>query len=217
MPARILDIGAGTGRVSCELARAGHRVTALDIDQDLLDALTARAGSDLRVETVCADAREFTLERKDFDACFVPMQTIQLFGGRDERMSFLRCAATHLRSGGLLACAIVTTVEPFDTSAGEPGPTAETARHNGSLYVSRPTAVTVGDGRFVIERERLILAPDGDRSAPDWIGRDVNELAALDPTELDREGIEAGLHPCGVRAIKATADHVGSEVVTFSA
>ena len=32
----VLDVGAGTGRVTLDLARAGHAVTALDTDPALL-------------------------------------------------------------------------------------------------------------------------------------------------------------------------------------
>ncbi len=38
----VLDIGAGTGRVALDLARAAHRVTALDLDPELLGALRDR-------------------------------------------------------------------------------------------------------------------------------------------------------------------------------
>ncbi|MDQ6751787.1 MAG: hypothetical protein M3Z33_13685, partial [Actinomycetota bacterium] len=38
----VLDVGAGTGRVALELARAGHVVTALDSDAGLLCALRGR-------------------------------------------------------------------------------------------------------------------------------------------------------------------------------
>ena len=37
----VLDVGAGTGRVALDLARAGHSVTALDREPELLDALVA--------------------------------------------------------------------------------------------------------------------------------------------------------------------------------
>ena len=64
----VLDIGAGTGRVTLDLARHGHRLTALDRDPELLAELAHRAG-DLDVETVLADAREFGLQSQ---ICRVP-------------------------------------------------------------------------------------------------------------------------------------------------
>ena len=138
-------------------------MTALDLDHDLLCALSERAG-DLNVETVCADARSFELSRHDFGLCVVPMQTIQLLGGSAERIAFLRRARAHLRPGGLLACAIVTTVEPFDCAEGDVGPSAETAHVDGVLYVSRAMRVAALERSVVIERERRIATP-GDLAA----------------------------------------------------
>jgi ubiquinone/menaquinone biosynthesis C-methylase UbiE len=55
---RVLDVGAGTGRVALHLARAGHEVTALDRDPQLLRVLEQRAAG-LPVRTVVGDAAGF--------------------------------------------------------------------------------------------------------------------------------------------------------------
>jgi len=62
----VLDVGAGTGRVSLHLAGQGHRVVALDRSPDLLAALRARSAG-LQVETVAADARDFDLGERRFE------------------------------------------------------------------------------------------------------------------------------------------------------
>jgi len=207
----ILDIGAGTGRVALELARDGHHVYALERDPELLRVLAERAGG-LPLEPICADARTFALERRDFRLCIVPMQTIQLFGGSSARGEFLRRARAHLRPGGLLACAIVSALEPFDCAAGDVGPTAETARIDGTVYSSRATRVHVRVRSIVIERERRILAP-----ARGGGELDVIELDRLSAAQLEREGVEAGLTRAPARLIDATEDHVGSAVVMLRA
>jgi SAM-dependent methyltransferase len=223
---RVIDVGAGTGRVARDLALTGHRVTAVDNDPDLLAALASRPGGS-EIQIVCADARSFGLSRDDFDACFIPMQTIQLLGGPDARRSFFHCARAHVRGGGLVAVAIVTAVEPFDCAAGELGPQAESVRHGDALYLSRPTRVEVGDGRIVIERERRVFErstplADGGPSATEArdrgpAEREVSVLFEVSVGDIEREGGEAGLEAERVVRIAPTADHVGSEVVVFRA
>jgi SAM-dependent methyltransferase len=226
----VLDIGAGTGRVALDLAGRGHLVTALDLDQELLDALRERAAEAAvrtRVETVCADARTFELPRRDFAVCVAPMQTVQLLGGADGRIAFLRRVRAHLRPGGVLACAIVTEIEPFDCDAGDLGPSPEIARVNGSVYVSRATRVHLGRRSIRIERERSVLAETLSHHGDTELSRESNRAAALSPAperdvvELDRvsvprlrrEGREAGLTALGTRSIAATEEHAGSAVV----
>ncbi len=114
----ILDVGAGTGRVTLDLARQGHRVTALDRDAELLAELEGRVAG-MSVETVVADARGFELPQR-FGLCLVPMQTIQLLGGPEGREAFLRCAKAHLRRGGLLAVALTSDLDPYEIADGGP-------------------------------------------------------------------------------------------------
>jgi len=218
----VLDIGAGTGRVALDLARGGHRVTALDLDPDLLGALQDRAGGE-HLETVRADARSFELDRHDFALCLVPMQTIQLLSGSAERASFLRCAHAHLRPGGLLACAIVTELEPFDVADGSPGPTPETSQVGETLYVSQAASVRVLSERIVIERSRRIISSDardhsdGGSADQPAVERNVIELARVSVAEFEREGLEAGFHPEPALVIEPTDEHVGSPVVVLRA
>ena len=213
----VLDIGAGTGRVTLDLARSGHHVSALDLDGELLHALRERAG-DTPVQTVEADARAFELDRHDYGLCVVPMQTIQLLGGEAERIAFMRRAQAHLRPGGLVACAIVTEIDAFDSAAGDLAPSPEIVRIDGTLYVSRATCVRVSRRSIRIERRRSILedgvAPDSPQADAQ---RDVVELDRVGCVELEREGRAAGLAPAGVRVIPATDEHVASEVVLLRA
>jgi SAM-dependent methyltransferase len=211
-PGPILEIGAGTGRVTLDLAAGGHAVTALDVDLDLLAALRARAAGG-SVEVVCADARSFDLGRHDFALCLAPMQTVQLLGGTAGRAAFLARARAHLSPGGLLACAIVTDFDSFDCRDGGAGPTPETVELDGVTYVSRAVRVAAHDDRLVIERDRSIR-DDGRETT---ILRDVIELDLLTVRQLEREAAEAGLRPAAARWIPATDDHLGSDVVVVHA
>ena len=88
------------------------------------------------------------------------MQTIQLLGG--DRASAWRCARARApaprRPARLRDSS--PTLEPFDCADGEIGPTPETVRVDGLLYVSRPLRVVERAGGVVIERERRILGAE---------------------------------------------------------
>jgi SAM-dependent methyltransferase len=212
----VLDVGAGTGRVALDLARRGHRVSAVERDGELLEALGSR-GEALAVELALADAREFQLDRCDFAVCLMPMQTIQLLGGARGRAAFLSRARAHLRPGGLLACAIVTEIESFDCTAGDLGPLPEIASAGNVNYISRAVRVSAGRGSLRIERERSVHAPGDPASAAGSPVREVVELDRLSAAQLEREGRAAGLSAAGTRAIAATSEHSGSVVVMFHA
>jgi SAM-dependent methyltransferase len=201
----ILDVGAGTGRVALDLARAGHRVTALDREPALLAALAARAAADgLDVPTVVADAESFSLDRR-FALIIVPMQTIQLLSSR---AAFLAAARRHLRPAGLVAIAIAGALEDFG-DAGEELPPPDVGTAASWQFASQPTVVRALASATRIERIRRSFAPDGHVLEE----ADVIELAHLTVDALEAEGRAAGLVAEAARLIAPTAEHVGSEVV----
>jgi len=240
----VLDVGAGSGRVALDLARRGHRVTALDRDAELLAALREHAtASGVEVELVHADARALSLARSDFALCVVPMQTLQLLGGAAGRAAFLAGAHAHLAPGGVLACAIVTHFEPFDCAAGDAAPTPETTCVHGARFVSHPIRVRVERHTVRIERERQIVPagrpaaahhppaasqathppaasqarhpPAASQATRPPLAHDVVELDRVSVAQLQREGRAAGFTALGTRAIAATSEHTGSVAVIF--
>jgi SAM-dependent methyltransferase len=209
-PDPVLDIGAGTGRVSLELARAGHEVIALDRDPVLLDALAerARAARLTGVHTICADACELTLA-DPVALCIVPMQTIQLLDGPDARARFFARARAAVRPGGVLALAIADALEPFEVATGSPEPLPDVGEYDGIVYSSRPLAVRPDNGHFVLERRRETVSLAGGLAAE----TDLVRLEALDGDVLEAEGRAAGFVPAARESVATTPDYVGSTVV----
>jgi SAM-dependent methyltransferase len=204
----ILDVGAGTGRVTLDLAARGHEVVALDIDAELLAELQRRAAvRGLAVETVVADAGDFALPGRSFGLILAPMQTVQLLGPAG-RAGFLRSARAHLTAGGLVACALADAFESFDEDH-VLLPLPDTLTIAGVHYSSQPIAVRDEGERVAIERIRTTLDGHGRRTAsPNLI-----HLDRVASRLLDAEARAVGLSPQPERSIGATDDHVGSSVV----
>jgi SAM-dependent methyltransferase len=218
----VLDVGAGTGRVTLDLARAGYQVTALDRDPALIDALQDRLGrifsvdpvsSQAPVTTVVADARDFDLGDRRYPLVIVPMQTVQLLGGAEGRAGFLRSAHRHLTPGGMLAVAIAEVLDLYEVVDGMPMPLPDVREEDGIVYSSQPTAVKADRAGFVLERRRETVGLAGELTFED----NVIRLDRLTVKGLEREARALGFTPAPQRSVPMTDDYSGSEVVMLRA
>jgi SAM-dependent methyltransferase len=207
----VLDLGCGTGRVALHLARRGHAVLGLDRDSELIAALAARAVG-LPVEAEEGDARDFALGA-EFGLALAPMQLLQLFAGRGERLACFEAVAKHLRRGGVFACAIVESMIGGTNGARggglDPSLLPDAREVEGTVYSSLPLEATVDSDEIVVRRLRQVVSPAGELSESESTVR----LATVTAAEIEEQARAAGLRPAGRREIPATADHVGSTAV----
>jgi len=210
----ILEVGCGTGRVALDLAKRGHHVLGVDVDPVLVEAFRERAEDrELEANAEVGDVRDLQVEG-EFALVIVPMQTIQLLDGAEERRAALEGMGLCLAPRGLLALAIVDG----DLGAGAPGfeigrPLPDIGEVDGWIYSSLPVELRADEGRIVIARLRQIITPDGDLTDE----HAELALAVLDAGLLEAEAYEAGLRPAGRHEIAATEAHVGSTVVLLEA
>jgi len=204
-PGPILDIGAGTGRVTLDLAERGAEMIALDVCAPLLDALSVRAVG-LRVKTLQADARDFTLDRP-VSLILVPMQTLQLLDGAAGRAQFFRCALRALQPGGVVAAALADAIDCFDEDHPLPPPPDERVIL-GVRYASQLQAVTDEDGCAVLHRRRLV-----DHDATDVAIR----LHRVSPEQVAAEARAVGFTSEPHAEIPETETWLGSTVVVARA
>jgi SAM-dependent methyltransferase len=99
-PSSIVDFGAGTGRLSLPLARAGYQVTAVEPSAPMLQQLS-RAADDLDIVRVEVRMQDFrSAQRFDLAICVF---TVIIYLLDDEEMLQAIMSARHcLKPGGLL-------------------------------------------------------------------------------------------------------------------
>jgi SAM-dependent methyltransferase len=200
----ILDLGAGTGRVSLDLAAQGYGVVALDSDSELLAVL---AGREAAVTTVHADARAFSLDAQ-FPLIIAPMSLVQILGGHEGRVAMLRNVHTHLLPGGLFAAPISDPKDAVPAELIAP-PLPDIIERDGWVFSSQPLSMYEQDGCVVIERRRQAVSPTGEIQE-----EDVRiEVGVVSLDEFEAEAREAGLRPVARKTVPETHDHIGSTVV----
>jgi SAM-dependent methyltransferase len=101
----ILDVGAGTGRVTIALARAGHDVVGIDESGPMLDYARRKLAAE---PTASEHTRFQQVSVLDFDSdsrfrlAILSLTTFAHFLTQEQQLSVLHKTHTHLESGGLL-------------------------------------------------------------------------------------------------------------------
>jgi SAM-dependent methyltransferase len=103
----ILELGAGSGRVTVALARGGHEVVAIDSSPAMLARLRSRAAAlpkaaGSRIEVRAGDLRDFDVKRK-FPLVIAAFNVFEHLYTRGEVHAALERIAAHLSPGGALA------------------------------------------------------------------------------------------------------------------
>lgn len=117
----VLEVGAGTGRVTAPIARAGIPIVGTDVSPSMLDRARKRVAADGlgdRVELVEADMRRFDLGRT-FPLVILPFRVLAHALTTEDQVATLRAIRSHLAPGGRLVFNLpVPSVEDLATSDG---------------------------------------------------------------------------------------------------
>jgi SAM-dependent methyltransferase len=169
-PARILDLGCGPGRVAVPLARHGHAVTGLDVQ----DGYLARARAWAARERVPLELRRADVSRLAYDDAFdAAISLFTSFGYFDDPADdrrVLEGARRALRRGGRFVL--------------------ETAHRDGVVRLLRPRELRAADGRRF--REDPAFDPVAGTLVTRWTvdavagpRRYTTRMRAYSATELD--------------------------------
>ncbi|MEY4582596.1 MAG: hypothetical protein RL701_7299 [Pseudomonadota bacterium] len=96
----VLELGAGTGRITLELLRAGVQVTAVDLSESMLERARERvqrlpAADQARLKLVHGDLRELRLRQK-FSLVLAPFNLLMHMYTRRDVEAALQTVRTHL-------------------------------------------------------------------------------------------------------------------------
>ena len=109
----ILEVGAGTGRYTRELAGRGYAITAVDISAALLERCKANlteAGLADQVRFVLADARNLAgINGEEFDSVLLMGPLYHLIA-EAERKEALKQVFERLRTGGILFSSFISRI-----------------------------------------------------------------------------------------------------------
>jgi SAM-dependent methyltransferase len=207
----VLELGAGSGRVTLHLAQAGIELIAVERDPDVATELEQRArGLSVRVVEgdIIALAELLQAARAPgIGLAIAPLQVVQMLDD-DQRRRLLEGLASILGPGGRCALSLVDETTLLEQGVAA-APKPDMREVEGWVYYSEPLWVQVSDDALRMRRLRERVAPGGD------LARRVHDdvLHRLSPERIEQEARTAGLVPVERHEIASSAYEAGSIVV----
>jgi precorrin-6B methylase 2 len=207
----VLELGAGAGRVSLELAAHGLDVIPLERDPELVAQLEAAADTGAgSVSPVTADLGSPAQLRLPAEPALAigPLHVIQVLDGAT-RPALLDRLAELMAPGGTIALTVVDETTLLSAGASSTQILPDMRELDGWVYSSEPLWVQVGDEVLTVRRLRERVAPDGQ------LERTINDdiLHRVSPDRLELEAEDVGLRRVGRRQISSGPNEADSTVV----
>ncbi len=145
---KVLDVGAGTGRLSVLLSKSGAQVTALDVSEQMLKVLKNK---DKKIETTIGDAENLPFADSTFDIVTAAFLIVHL---RDPK-TFFDEACRVLKDGGILAVSNINQKEPPEVQTQEGKIKIESFYHRPEKIVEELESLA-----FQVEKNVLVYEKD---------------------------------------------------------
>ncbi|MFP5286504.1 MAG: class I SAM-dependent methyltransferase, partial [Thermoanaerobaculia bacterium] len=101
----ILELMAGTGRISIPLAREGARLTCIDNSTAMLAVLRRKLrDAGLRARVLCVDACNLPFDRDRFSLVLLPFQGFTELATAEDQLDLLRAVSSVLEASGKFVC-----------------------------------------------------------------------------------------------------------------
>ena len=106
----VLELGSGTGRIMIPIARAGIKITGIDLSDRMISILRKKLkaepeGTVSKVEILKNDIRGFDLG-KSYPLVIVPFSTFQYLLEVPDQLSCLESCVKHLDDGGIFVLSV---------------------------------------------------------------------------------------------------------------
>ena len=103
---RVLELGCGSGRLICDMAKRGFAMTGLDLNPTALEYCKKKLKKQECVgELVVGDMTNFSFD-EPFDAAINAINTFRHLETEEAALAHLNCVAKHLKPGGVFVLSL---------------------------------------------------------------------------------------------------------------